>query len=134
MHVRERHIMPVCNKILTKSNNEKVKSKKDLLLKKDPESLKKYKKQKNVCSRNFFLYQKERKMFFSNLALSKIWDNKTFWKTSNIFREKQQIANKITLIHEDETVISYNQLISKEFNSFIKRYLKPWIYWKTHTW
>ena len=54
MHVREKHIMPVCNKILTKSNNEKVKSKKDLLLKKDPESLKKYKKQKNVCSRNFF--------------------------------------------------------------------------------
>ena len=134
MHVRERHILPICNKILIKSNNEKVKSKKDLILKKDPESLKKCKKQKNVCSRNFFLYQKERKMFFSNLDLSKIWDNKKFWKTSNIFCEKQQIANKITLIHEDETVISYNQLISKEFNSFIKRYLKPWIYLKTHTW
>ena len=97
MHIRERHIMPICNKILIKSNNEKVKSKKDLILKKDPESLKKYKKQKNVCSRNFFLYQKERKMFFSNLDLSKICDNKTFWKTSNFFVKSNKLQTKLLL-------------------------------------
>ena len=98
MHVRERHIMPVCNKILTKSNNEKVKSKKDLLLKKDPESLKKYKKQKNVCSRNFFLYKKGCKMFFGNLDLSKICDNEIYWKTvQTFFVKNKKLQTKLLL-------------------------------------
>ena len=52
------------------------------LKKKTPESYKKYKKQKNYCSR---LYKKERKKFFSNLNSSKICDNKTFWKTIQTF-------------------------------------------------
>ena len=47
-----------------------------------PESLKKCKKQKSYCSR---LYEKERKKFFSNLNLSKIYDNKIFWKIIQTF-------------------------------------------------
>ena len=51
-----------------------------------PEPLKKYKKQKSYCSS---LHQKERKNFFSNLDLSKIYDNKIFWKIiQTIFSEK----------------------------------------------
>ena len=45
--------------------------------KRTPESLKKYKKQKNCCSK---LYKKEHKAFFSNLNPSNTCDNKTFWK------------------------------------------------------
>ena len=40
-----------------------------------PESLKKYRKQKNYCSR---LYKKECKTFLNNLKVSNITDNKTF--------------------------------------------------------
>ena len=68
-----------------------------------PESLKKCKKQKSYCSR---LYKKERKKFFSNLNLSKIYDNKIFWKIiQTFFSEKWKITNKITLAEEEKTVI-----------------------------
>ena len=87
-----------------------------------PESLKKYKKQKNYCSR---LSKRESKKFFSYPDSSKICDNKTFWKTiETIFSEKQKNANKITLVDEDETVISHNQLISEELNQFFKNVTK----------
>ena len=86
--------------------------------KRTPESLKKYKKQKNYCSR---LYKKECKKFFSNLDSSKICDNKTFWKTVQpFFSEKRKITNKITLVDEDETVLSDDKLISKELNQFFQ--------------
>ena len=39
------------------------------------ESLKKYKKRQNFCSR---LYQKERKKYFDTLDVNKITDNKAF--------------------------------------------------------
>ena len=61
--------------------------------KRTPESLKKYKKQKNYCSK---LYKKERKTFFSNLNASNICDNKTFWKYVQPFflrKEKFQIKS-----------------------------------------
>ena len=68
-----------------------------------PEPLKKYKKQKGYCSS---LYQKERKNFFSNLDLSKIYDNKIFWKIiQTIFSEKWKVTNKIILVDENKTVI-----------------------------
>ena len=68
-----------------------------------PESLKKSKKQKSYCSR---LYKKERKKFFSNLNLSKIYENKIFWKIiQTFFSEKWKITNKITLAEEEKTVI-----------------------------
>ena len=40
-----------------------------------PESLKKYRRQKNYCSR---LYKKERKTFFNSLKVSNITDNNIF--------------------------------------------------------
>ena len=84
-----------------------------------PESLKKYKKQKNYWSR---LYKKERK-FFSNLDSSKMCVNKAFRKTIQpSFSKKQTITNKITLV--DETVISEDQLISAELNQLFKNATK----------
>ena len=63
--------------------------------KKTTESLKKYKKHKNFCSR---LYKKERKKYFDTLDVNKITDNKAFWKNIQpLFSEKRKFANKITL-------------------------------------
>ena len=80
------------------------------------------------------MYKKERKKFFSNLDSSKICDNKTFWKTIQpFFSEKRKITNKITLVDEDETVISDDQLISEELNQFFKNVAKTLNNGKTHT-
>ena len=71
------------------------------------------------------MYKKECKKYFSNLDSSKICDNKTFWKTIQpFFSEKRKITNKIALIDEDETVISNDQLISKELNQFSQNVTK----------
>ena len=81
-----------------------------------PESLKKYRKQKNYCIR---LYKKERKTFFNDLKVSNMSDNKTFWKNIQpIFSENPKIANKITLVGDNENIISdsvrkIKQLFSK---------------------
>ena len=42
------------------------------------ENLKLFKRQGSFCSR---LYKRERKNYFNNLYLSKITDNRLFWKT-----------------------------------------------------
>ena len=70
------------------------------------------------------MYKKERK-FFSNLDLSKTCDNKTFWKTFQpFFSEKRKITKTITLVDEDEVVISDDQLISEELNQYFKNATK----------
>ena len=81
------------------------------------------------------MYKKERKKFFSNLDSSKTCDNKAFCKTIQpfffcfvlfyfflfvCFFEKGNITSKITVIDEDKTIISDNQLISEELNYFFK--------------
>ena len=81
-----------------------------------PESLKKYKEQKNYCSR---LYKKERQTFFNNLKLSNITDNKTFWKNIQpIFSEHCKVTNKIALVGDNENMISDGKLVSEEFFFF----------------
>ena len=81
-----------------------------------PESLEKYRKQKNSYSR---LYKKERKTFFNNLKVSNITDNKTFWKNSQpIFSENRKITNKIALVGDNENIISDDEFVSEELNHF----------------
>ena len=80
------------------------------------ESFKKYKKQKNYCSR---LYKRERKSFFESIDSSKITDNKTFWKNiPPFFSEKRKTVNKITLINENEDILSNDKVVADEINSF----------------
>ena len=89
---------------------------------KTPESLKKYKKQKNYCSR---LYKKERKTFFNNLKVSNITDNKTCCKNIQpIFSENHKVANKITLVWDNENIISDDKLVSEELIFFSKCHQK----------
>ena len=61
-----------------------------------PESLRKYRKQKNYCST---LYKKERVTFFNNVKVSNIADNKTFWKNIQpIFSENGRLLTKLHLL------------------------------------
>ena len=76
--------------------------KKVLFKKKTPDSLIKFKKQKNYCSR---LYKKERKKYFESLNPRRISDNKSFWKNIQpFFSEKRKISNKITLLTIKKTL------------------------------
>ena len=87
-----------------------------------PESLKKYRKQKNYCSR---LHKKECKTFFNNLKVSNITDNKTFWKNIQpISSENRKVANKITLVGNNENMISDDKLVSEELNNFFENATK----------
>ena len=43
---------------------------------------------------------------------------------STYFSEKRKITNKITVVDEDETVISDDQLITKELNQFFQNATK----------
>ena len=84
--------------------------------------MKKYRKQKNYSNR---LYKKELKTFFKNLKVSSITDNKTFWKNIQpIFSENRKIANKITLVGDNENIISDDKLVSEELNNFLQNATK----------
>ena len=64
------------------------------------QSLERYKKQKNYCSR---LYKKERKNFFNSFNTSFVIDNKLFWKTVKPFSSnKGSFGNKIKLVQNEE--------------------------------
>ena len=80
--------------------------------------MKKYRQQKNYCS---LLYKKERKTFFNNLKVSNITNNKAFWKNIQpIFSENRKVANKITLVGDNENIKSDDKLVSGELNNFFK--------------
>ena len=82
------------------------------------ELLRKYRKQKDFCSR---LYKKERKTLFNNLKVSNITDNKTFLKNiQTIFSESRKFTNKITLAGDNENIISDDKLVLEELNNFFK--------------
>ena len=86
--------------------------------KKTPDSLTKFKKQKNYCSR---LYKKERKKYFESLNPRRISDNKSFWKNIQpFFSEKRKISNKITLVENKENAVFDDHLVSEELNKFFE--------------
>ena len=90
--------------------------------KRTQESFKKYKKQKNYCSR---LYKRERKSFFESIDSSKITDSKTFRKNIQpFFSEKRKTVNKITLVNENEDILSNDKVVADEINSFFKNATK----------
>ena len=71
--------------------------------------MKKYKKQKNFCSR---LYKIEREKYFDTLDVNRITDNKAFWKNiQSLFYETSKFANKITLEDVQENITSDDALL-----------------------
>ena len=90
--------------------------------KRTPESMKKYKKHKNFCSK---LYKKERRKYFESLDPSKIVDNKTFRKNIQpLISEKRKIGNKVTLVGKEEKIISEDCLVSEEIIFFFQNATK----------
>ena len=78
--------------------------------------MKKYKKQKNFCSR---WIKKERKKYFDTLDVNKVTGNKNFWKNIKpLFSEKRKFANKITLEDSEENILSDDTLVSEELEIF----------------
>ena len=103
---------PLRKAIMKRSYLEKVYFKKQTT-----QSLERYKKQKNYCSR---LYKKERKNFFNSLNTSFVNDNKLFWKTVKpFFSNKGSFGNKIKLVENDE-LLQDDKNIAEEMNNFFK--------------
>ena len=60
-------------------------------------------------------------MLFSNLNPSSMCNNKAFWKyIQSFFFEKRKISNKITLVDDNNTIVSDDQSISEELNTLFK--------------
>ena len=84
---------------------------------KTKESMVKYKKQRNFCSR---LNRREKKKYYSNLDIKNVTDNRLFWKTIKpLLSDKGGNRSKITLI-DKEKVVSEDQEVSNIFNNYFK--------------
>ena len=87
----------------------------------------KYKTQRNYCVN---LLRKSKKQYFSNINVSDVTDNKSFWKSVKpYFSNKGSNSNKITLV-ENDAIITNDRVISKTMNKFLinatkKLNLKP---------
>ena len=80
-----------------------------------------YKKYRNFCTG---LFRKEKRLYYNNIDLKKITDNRKFWKTVKpLFSEKHFSNNKIILIEGDE-IISDNQKIADTFNIYFANVVK----------
>ena len=67
------------------------------------------------------MYKRERKSFFESIDSSKMTDSKTFWKNIQpFFSEKRKTVNKITLVNENEDILSNDKVVADEINSFLK--------------
>ena len=74
-----------------------------------------YNKYRNYCTK---LFRKEKKLFYNNLDIKLITDNKTFWKTVKpFFSEKNNNRKKIVLL-EGEEIISDDTDVAESMNNF----------------
>ena len=64
------------------------------------------------------LLRKENKDFYGNLDISKVTDNRAFWKiVKPKISDKVKIRSKITLV-EDDKILSQDAEIAKTFNEY----------------
>ena len=74
-----------------------------------------FRKHRNSCVK---LFRREKRIYYNNLDISLVTDNKKFWKTVKpLFSDKLQSKNKIVLI-EDETIISNDDEVAETMNEF----------------
>ena len=66
-----------------------------------------------------------RKSFFESIDSSKMTGNKIVCKNIQpFFSEKRKTVNKITLINENEVILSNDKVVVDEKNSFFKNHSK----------
>ena len=115
------------NKKLRKEIMKRSKLKKSFNKNRNHENWCKHKTQRNYCVN---LLKKSKKQYFSNINVSDITDNKSFWKSVKpYFSNKEWNFNKITLV-ENDAIIRNDRIISKTMNKFFinttkKLNLKP---------
>ena len=64
------------------------------------------------------LLRKEKKDFYGNLDISKVTDNRVFWKIAKPkISDKVKIRSKISLV-EDDKMVSQGDEIAKTFNEY----------------
>ena len=74
-----------------------------------------YNKQRNYV---VSLLRKEKKEFYGNLDISKVTDNRVFWKiVKSKISDKVKIRSKVTLV-EDDKILSQDAEIAKTFNEY----------------
>ena len=71
-----------------------------------------YNKQRNLC---VSLIRSEKNNFFSNINTRDITDNKTFWKTVNLFfTDKMKTKSKITPIEKNASQERHKEIVSEK--------------------
>ena len=102
-------------KKLRKEIMKRSKSKKNFNKNKNHKNWCKYKTQRNY---GVNLLRKSKKQYFSNINISDVTDNKSFWKSVKpYFSSKGQNSDKITLV-ENDAIITNDRVISKTMNKF----------------
>ena len=106
---------PFMNKVLSKAvmNRSRVRNK--FLKNPNDENRLNYTKYRNYCTG---LFRKEKRLYYNNLNMNLITDNRKFWKTvAPLFSEKHFCSNKITLLEGDK-IISEDAEVAKKFNNY----------------
>ena len=106
---------PFISKTLSKEIMKRSRLRKTFLNTKSDIDRKVYNKQRNYV---VSLLRKEKKDFYGNLDISKMTDNRVFWKiVKPKISDKVKIRSKITLV-EDDKILSQEAEIAKTFNEY----------------
>ena len=81
-----------------------------------------YNKQRNYCVK---LLRLKKQKYYESLDISKITDNKTFWKTiSPLFSNKSYSANSRITLLENGYILSEESKVADTFNKFFRNVVK----------
>ena len=108
---------PFMNKIISKAIMNRSRLKNRFLKNPNDRNRSNYNKQRNYCVN---VVRREKKMYYNNLNLRKLTDNKKFWTTIKpLFSEKSNSTRNITLI-ENDTIISSDENVAEIMNIFFR--------------
>ena len=117
--IKERYVRannsPFMNKTLSKAIMNRSRLRNRFTKNPTPENKSNYNKYRNYCTG---LFRKGKKLFYDNLDINLITDNKKFWKSVKpLFSEKHFSNNKIILVEGGE-IISEDHSIAETFNCY----------------
>ena len=112
---------PFMNKTLSKVVMTRSRLRNKFLKNPTDENRTNYTKYRNYCTS---LFRKEKKLYYNNLDMKLITDNRKFWKTVKpLFSDKHFSNNKITLLDGDK-IISEDAEVAKKFNDYFSNVVK----------
>ena len=106
---------PFMNKTLSKAVMNRSRLRNKFLKNPTAENRTNFTKYRNYCTA---LFRKEKKLYYNNLNVKLITDNRKFWKTvTPLFSDKHFGTHKITLLEGDE-IISEDGEVAAKFNNY----------------